>query len=75
MLYLGMGWLMVLVFRPLMERMPLEGFWWLLAGGIAYSGGIIAFAAVKLRYSHFVWHLCVLAGTICHYVAVLRFAA
>ena len=75
MLYLGMGWLVVLAVRPLLERMPLEGFWWLLAGGIAYSAGIVAFAAVKLRYSHFVWHLCVLAGTICHYVAVLRFAA
>jgi hemolysin III len=75
MLYLGMGWLVVLAARPLLERMPLEGFWWLLAGGIAYSLGIIAYAAVKLRYSHLVWHLFVLAGTVCHYVAVLRFAA
>jgi hemolysin III len=74
-LYLGMGWLVVLAVRPLLERMPLAGIWWLLAGGLAYSAGIAAFAAVRLRYSHFVWHLFVLAGTVCHYVAVLRYAA
>ncbi len=74
-LYLGMGWLVVLAIRPLLERMPLAGLWWLLAGGLAYSAGIAAYAAVRLRYSHFVWHLFVLAGTICHYVAVLRYAA
>ena len=73
-LYLGMGWLVVLAVRPLLERMPLAGFWWLLAGGLAYSGGIAAFAAVRLRYSHLVWHLFVLAGTVCHYVAVLRYS-
>jgi hemolysin III len=74
-LYLGMGWLVVLAIRPLLEHMPLAGCWWLLAGGLAYSAGIAAFAAVRLRYSHFVWHLCVLAGTACHFIAVLRYAA
>lgn len=73
-LYLGMGWLAVLAVRPLLATMPPAGFWWLLAGGVAYSAGIAAFAATHLRYSHFVWHLFVLAGTICHYVAVLRYA-
>jgi hemolysin III len=74
-LYLGMGWLVVLAIQPLLARMPLEGFWWLLAGGLAYSAGIVAYAAVRYRYTHLVWHLFVLAGTICHYVAVLRFSA
>jgi hemolysin III len=74
-LYLGMGWLVVLAVRPLLEHMPLAGIGWLLAGGLAYSFGIVAFAAVRLRYSHFVWHLFVLAGTACHYIAVLRYAA
>lgn len=74
-LYLGMGWLVVLAMRPLLEHMPLEGLWWLLAGGVAYSAGIIAYAAVRYRYTHFVWHLFVLTGTVCHYVAVLRFSA
>lgn len=74
-LYLAMGWLVVLAVRPLLARMPMEGFWWLLAGGIAYSAGIAAYAAVRYRYTHFVWHLFVLTGTICHYVAVLRFSA
>lgn len=74
-LYLGMGWLVVLAVRPLLEHMPLAGLMWLLAGGIAYSAGIASFAAVRLRYSHFVWHLFVLAGTVCHYIAVLHYAA
>jgi hemolysin III len=72
--YLGMGWLAVLAIRPLWQQMPLPGLMWLLAGGIAYSLGITAFAAVRLRYSHFVWHLFVLAGTACHFIAVLHYS-
>jgi hemolysin III len=74
-LYLGMGWLVVLAIHPLLEHMPLAGLWWLLAGGMAYSLGVAAYAAVKVRYAHFVWHLCVIAGTVCHFVAVIRYAS
>jgi len=55
-------------------RMPPEGLFWLLAGGIAYTVGVVFYAARRLRYGHFVWHLFVIAGTACHYNAVLRFA-
>jgi len=74
-LYLVMGWLIIVAIRPLWLLMPAEGIFWLLAGGIAYTAGAAFYAAEHLRYSHFVWHLFVLAGTACHFVAVLRYAA
>ena len=74
-LYLGMGWLVLIAVRPLWLHVPLAGLLWLLAGGIAYTAGVAFFAAPRLRYSHFVWHLFVLAGTACHFFAVLWYAA
>ena len=73
-LYLGMGWLVIVAFKPLCIHVPAWGLFWLLAGGIGYTAGIGFFAAVRLRYSHFIWHLFVMAGTACHFIAVLRFA-
>jgi hemolysin III len=73
--YLGMGWLVVIAIRPLWLRVPLTGLLWLLAGGIAYTVGVRFLAAKQMRYSHFVWHLLVLAGSSCHFVAVLLYAA
>ncbi len=74
-LYLGMGWIFLLVAGPLWQRLPPGGLLWILAGGVAYTIGVGFFVADKLRYNHFVWHLFVLAGTACHFVAVLRYAA
>ncbi len=74
-LYLAMGWLILIAIKPLWLLMPTEGILWLLAGGIAYTAGAAFYAAERLRYNHFVWHLFVLAGTACHFVAVLRYAA
>jgi len=74
-LYLGMGWLAILAIKPLYDAMPAWGLFWLLAGGLMYSMGIVFFAYDhKIRYSHFVWHLFVMAGTACHVVAVLGYA-
>lgn len=74
-LYVGMGWLALIAIRPLWMRMPAPGLVWLLAGGIAYTAGVAFYAADRLRYVHFVWHLFVMAGTVCHFVAVLNYAA
>ena len=74
-LYVGMGWLILIAIRPLWLRVPLAGLLWLLLGGIAYTAGVAFFAAKGVRYSHFVWHLFVLAGTACHFFAVLWYAA
>jgi hemolysin III len=72
-LYLGMGWMVVLVIRPLCQHLPFNGLLWLVAGGLAYTVGVIFYVA-KARYSHFVWHLFTIAGTTCHFFAVLWYA-
>ncbi len=76
-IYLLMGWLAVLVIVPLISMLTLGGFAWLLAGGLLYTGGIFFYVAGKkgLRHGHGVWHLFVLGGSACHYLAVLFFVA
>jgi hemolysin III len=75
-LYLFMGWLCVIAIGPLLERVPLQGLVLLGAGGLAYMAGVAFFAVdSRLRYGHFIWHLFVLAGTSCHFFAVLGYAA
>ena len=74
-LYLAMGWLVVVAAVPLLERVPLPGVLWLVAGGLAYTVGVIFFVLdSRLRYSHAVWHGFVAAGTGCHFFAVLGYA-
>jgi hemolysin III len=73
-LYLGMGWLIPLTYHPLMLAIPFSALIWLLAGGIAYTGGVLFFINKRLRYSHLVWHFFVLIGTSCHFMAVLSCA-
>jgi hemolysin III len=74
-LYLLMGWLAVVAVKPMFQLVPLPGIVWILAGGIAYTGGLAFFAAPRLRYGHFIWHLFVITGTTCHFFAVLWYAA
>ena len=74
-LYVLMGWLAVVATKPILELIPLPGILLILAGGIAYTGGLAFFAAHRIKYNHFIWHLFVIAGTICHYFAVLWYAA
>ena len=74
-LYLIMGWLVLIAGPQVWLRVPLTGLAWLLAGGVAYTTGIIFFAAHRIRYTHFAWHLFVIAGTVCHFFAVLWYSA
>lgn len=75
-LYIGMGWISVLAIRPLITHVGAAGVWWLLAGGLCYTGGVVFYATDKrLRYGHAVWHLFVLAGSTCHFFAVLWHSA
>jgi hemolysin III len=69
-LYLGTGWIGLILIRPLALAIPLSALLWLIAGGIAYTAGTLFFANERLRYGHFTWHLFVLAGTSCHFAAV-----
>ena len=73
-LYLAMGWLALVAARPFLREVPLPGLALIAAGGLAYTAGVAFFAMDRLRYGHFVWHLFVLAGTACHYVAILQYA-
>ena len=75
-LYVVMGWLVVAAFGPLKEALPMAGIWWLLAGGIVYTAGILFFALSKrVLHAHGLWHLCVMGGSVCHFVAVYRYVA
>jgi hemolysin III len=68
--YIGMGWLALFAVRPMLTRIPAPTLLWLLLGGVAYTVGTIFYHNERLRYAHAVWHLFVLAGSTCHFVAV-----
>lgn len=75
-LYLAMGWLVVIAVKPMWLLMPAQGLAWLFAGGVAYTLGVVFFVLdERVRYAHFIWHLFVVAGTACHFFAVLWYAA
>jgi len=75
-LYVLMGWMIVAAFGPLQRALPSVGIIWLMAGGLFYTAGIVFFAYSKrVAHMHGIWHLCVLAGSVCHYVAVVRYVA
>lgn len=69
-IYLFMGWLLIFAIKPAIALIPSGALQLLLAGGLFYSFGLIFYAWKRLLYHHAIWHLFVLAGSICHYVAV-----
>jgi hemolysin III len=75
-LYLLMGWLIVIAANPLWLNLPTPGLIWLACGGLAYTVGVAFFTTDSyLRYGHLIWHLFVMAGTACHYIAIYYYAA
>ena len=76
MLYLLMGWLVVIAIKPLTHAMPLAGLVWLVAGGIVYSLGIYFYVyGDRRRHYHGIWHLFVLGGSFCHFICILLYVA
>ena len=71
-IYLMLGWMAVLVIKPLMAIMPLEVFIWILAGGLSYTFGVIFYRWRNLNFQHSIWHLFVLAGTFLHFIGVYK---
>jgi hemolysin III len=69
--YIGMGWMSLFAIKPMLVKIPTAALMWLLAGGIAYTAGTLFYHNERLRYSHAVWHLFVLAGSACHFIAVI----
>ena len=72
--YLAMGWLVLIAADKVWVLVPGWGLFWLIAGGIAYTVGAVFFMAERIRYFHFIWHLFVVAGTACHFIAVLEYS-
>jgi hemolysin III len=71
--YILMGWLAVVAAEPLLRHVPPGAIGWLVAGGLLYTSGVVFFAWERLRYAHAVWHLFVLGGSICHFVAIVGY--
>ena len=72
-LYVGMGWLGVIAARPMAHALGYRGLFWVVAGGLVYTGGVVFYVRDRLPYRHFIWHLFVIGGTACHYWAVARY--
>jgi len=72
-MYVFMGWIVVFAINPLVRNLPLEGLYWLLAGGLSYTVGAVLYAIKSIRFNHAIFHFFVLAGSICHFVTVYAF--
>jgi len=72
-MYVFMGWLIVFFIKPLIAQFPTAGLAWLLAGGISYTLGALLYSIPKVPYHHAVFHLFVVLGSLCHFVAVYRY--
>lgn len=73
-IYLGMGWLALVVIGPLWQALGWAGLSWLLGGGVLYTLGVLFYVAKeRIRHSHGIWHLFVLGGSACHFVALLLY--
>jgi len=69
--YIGMGWLVVVAIKPLLEAVPPGGIAWLVAGGLFYTLGVVFYVWKRLPFNHAIWHLFVLGGSVCHFFAIL----
>lgn len=72
-LYLLLGWMIVIAVKPLMEVMAPGGLWLLLAGGLLYTVGVIFYVWDNLPFNHTIWHLFVMGGSICHFLMVVLY--
>jgi hemolysin III len=75
-IYLAMGWLMVIALKPLLVSLTTAGFIWLLLGGLFYTFGVFFYAlGSKVMHFHGIWHLFVMAGSLCHYITIFNYVA
>jgi hemolysin III len=68
--YVGMGWLVIIALAPLSQVLSTTSMAWLVLGGVLYTAGTLFYHSDRIPYSHAIWHLFVLAGSVCHFVAV-----
>jgi hemolysin III len=72
-MYVFMGWIIILAIKPLLNSLPFGGVAWLFAGGIAYTAGAVVYSIEKIHFNHAIFHLFVLLGSACHFVAVYSY--
>jgi hemolysin III len=72
-LYIGIGWVAAVAVKPLLDTVPPGGLVLLVLGGLAYTGGVVFYCWRRLPYNHVIWHVFVVAGSVCHFFAVLFF--
>ncbi|MBQ4833434.1 hemolysin III family protein [Pseudoalteromonas sp. MMG010] len=71
--YLLMGWFAVVIIYPLYLNIDIYALYWLVSGGLLYSVGTFFYSVNSLRYNHAIWHLFVIAGCVCHYIAISKY--
>ncbi len=71
--YIAMGWLAVVGLSPLLAAAPLGCVLWIVAGGLLYTGGVVFYVWRRLPFNHAIWHLFVLGGSVCHYLALVLY--
>ena len=75
-IYLVMGWICIVVYDDLKANIADTGLIWLVAGGIAYTAGVVFYVLDdlnKLRHAHGIWHLFVLTGSVCHFISIVGY--
>ncbi len=71
--YVLMGWMIVFTLKPLLAGLHPGGLIWLGLGGLCYTGGVVFYVVKRIPFNHAIWHLCVLAGSVCHFFAMLLY--
>jgi hemolysin III len=68
--YVAMGWIIIFAVKPLIENLPLNGLYWLLAGGVFYTIGAVLYSIKKIKFNHAIFHIFVLLGSFSHFMAI-----
>ncbi len=69
-LYVAMGWLCVFAIEDIINALSPQALWFLVAGGVTYTGGILFYSLKKVKYMHGIWHLCVLGGSVLQFICI-----
>lgn len=69
--YVAMGWVVIFAIKPMLERCSPLSLWFLLIGGVCYTGGIIFYALKSKKYFHSIWHIFTVGGSVFHYFSIL----
>ena len=70
-IYIAMGWMIVVAAKPMLAALDAWTLGWLLAGGLCYTFGTVFYHRPRVRYSHAIWHMFVIGGSLCHFIAVM----